>query len=493
MLKIKGKILTSQKILNKYSKDRSPYVIKPMIVSMPKNEKDIVEIIKYAIKNKIPITARGAGSNLSGSAVGRGIIIEFSKMNRILKVRNNSIWIQPGIIFDDMNKKMRKNGYFLPYTPSSGKFCTVGGNVGTKAAGLRSVKYGSTDAFVKNIRFVDIKGRLIDTSNKLPKDLEEKIFKIRKKILKDKKVIKILKKRENLKTSSGYNLWALYKYNDPRDIVTHLFVGSVGTLGVFTAIELDLTKIPQKRITCLAYFNSLKESGKAVMEIRKINPSALEILDFFSLDILKRNSKCNIPKKAVASLLIELDDNFTIIENDRRKLEMLLKKHKAEYFIESDSKKQEKLWEIRRDLLNIVESEKKDVIAFVEDIGVPPKHVADFIHDLENIFKKHKIDVVIFGHAGEGNLHLRPVIPRSGWKKLVKKIADECYKCAFKYGGTITGEHGIGRNKSPYLKQEWGNDVYKYFKEIKRAFDPEDLFNPEVMFPKHDIIHGMKY
>jgi len=486
-LNIKGKVLSSTDDVRRYSRDRSPYVIKPSIITVPKNEDDVINIVDYARKNSLPITARGAGSNLSGSALGTGIIIDFSEMNKIISIKSNRVHVQPGVIFEDINKKAGR--FFLPYSPSSGSFCTIGGNVSTKAAGLRSVKYGSVDSFVRSVRFVDSRARIIDTSKKLPVDFKTKIVKLRKKILSDRKTMKFLRGREDLKTSSGYNIRAFYKYQKPEDIVTHLLVGSVGTLGLFTEIELELTKIPGKKITCLAYFKSLKDSGHAVMRIKTMKPSAIEIMDSFSLDILRKH-KFNIPQKSQAALLIEFDSNLKGVE---KKIEKILGKYAEEYDIESNPQKQKKLWSVRSSLLTIVENEKKNVIAFVEDVGVPARHLANFIMDLQNIFTKNRIEAVIFGHAGEGNLHLRPVIDNKDWKNKVKKIANACYSTAFKYGGTVTAEHGTGRNKAPYIRKEWGSAVYSYFKEIKKIFDPEGLLNPGIMFSEDDITKNMKY
>lgn len=481
------RLLKNKNVLLKYSRDRSPYVVKPSIVAVPKSERDVIKIVNYAKERSLQITARGAGSNLSGSALGKGIIIDFSKMNRIKKISKNRIIVEPGVIFQDINKAVR--GFFLPYSPSSGAFCTIGGNVATKAAGLRSVKYGSVDAFVRRIRFVDAQGRVIDTG-RLPPDLKGRIMALRRKILSDKRAMRLLRQRAQLKTSSGYNILAFLRHKTPEDIATHLLVGSVGTLGLFTEIELELARVTQGKITCLAYFKSLKSSGDAVLHIRRLNPSAIEIMDAFSLDILKRKSAFSIPEKAESALLIEFDSN---LNKAHKSLETLLKKYAIKYDIESDPAKQKSLWNVRSSLLTLVEEEKKNVVAFVEDVGVPPEHLAGFIRDMENIFIKNGVEAVIFGHAGEGNLHMRPVIPRKNWKRTVRKIATACFAAAFKYGGTVTAEHGTGRNKAPFMRKEWGNAVYNYFREIKNIFDLEGLLNPDIMFSDDDITKGMHY
>ena len=486
-LHIKGKVFRDEKTLEKYSEDRSPYRIKPKIVAIPRTESDIIEIMKYSRKNSIPITARCAGSSLSGAALGDGLVIDFSGMDKIIRMNKNRIRVQPGVIYDGVNKAMEKLGYFLPYSPSSGSFCTIGGNVGTKASGFRGVKYGSADNYVKSIRFVDSQARIIDTSQSLPADIEESILDLKKKLINDKKAMGILKSRERLKTSSGYNLWALYKYKMPEDIVTHLLVGSAGTLGLFTEIELELAPAPKNTITCITYFKSLKEAGLAVLKILELNPSALEIMDSFSLNLIREHA--DIPEQSRAVLLVEFD--YNLVQSEKR-LKEILNEHAIEYAVETKPERQEKLWNIRKSMLSIIEERHEKSVSFVDDVGVPVEHLTDLIQDLQKIFQRNDTKAVMYGHAGEGNLHVRPL---TSWidKTKIKKLADECMRAVFKYQGTVTAEHGSGRNRAPYLKSEWGDNIYSYFIHVKKLFDPDNLLNPDIMFSGNDITEYMKY
>jgi D-lactate dehydrogenase len=334
---------------------------------------------------------------------------------------------------------------------------------------------------------VDSRGRVIDTSKPLPPDLERVVLDIKRKILSDRPALAVIRKKSGMKTSSGYNIFAFLEHQKPEDIMTHLMVGSAGTLGVVTEIRMELAPLPKSRTSCLAHFKTLQDSCRFVALVKKLGPSAIEILDSFSLDMLREHSNCTMPSMSRAALFIEFDSAFS-----NKRLRRLLEKYSIEYAIETDPKRQQELWNVRRELLTIVEHRKKDVIAFVEDLGVPPAHLASFIMDLQKIFRSGGVECVIFGHAGEGNLHLRPIIRHDNWKKSVHKIADACYRAAFRYGGTATCEHGMGRNKSPYIRKEWG-PVVRYFEMIKNSIDPGNMFNPGINFSDSDITKDMKY
>src|SRR3972149_5841483 len=193
--------------LGKYCSDKSDYFVRPRNVIVARNENDVEGAVEYSKKHRVPLTARAAGSNLCGSALGKGVIVDFTKMNAIVTGRGSTVRVQPGIVYRKLNEAAKTKGFFLPYSPSSADFCTIGGNVSTKASGLRGVKYGSTDNFVKNIRFVNPEYGIVDTSESLPDELEEKIRDIRKRLLADRAACRLLREKTSLKTSSGYHLF----------------------------------------------------------------------------------------------------------------------------------------------------------------------------------------------------------------------------------------------------------------------------------------------
>jgi FAD/FMN-containing dehydrogenase len=493
-LKIKGKVYDNEDWRKRYSMDMSRYKIMPALVAFPEDEEDVITLLEYSKKNNIPIIPRGAGSNLSGSAVGAGMVILFEKMNKLLKIEGNTARVQPGIIYNNLNKEVEEKGLLLPYNPSSRAFCTIGGNVGTKASGLRSIKYGNTNDHIRNIRFVSPEYGIVDTKEGLTPKLKQAVLDLKERILNDSEVVSVLKEKENVKSSSGYNLRAFYQYKSPEDIVTHLMVGSVGTLGIWTEIEMELVPLPKRKIIFLFFFEDITTAGAIVPEVDLLSPSAVEIMDIFGISMYRDKMGIDIPNKYHAVLLVEFDE---FLPDLKERVDKLTKKEDIAYnfFEEPDDLKQ--AWDIRESvLLNIKrkhEGPDRKYISFVDDLGVPVEKLADFISEISDIFESRGIKFVVYGHVGEGNIHVRPLIEKEDWKERMKDLADLLVNAAFKYGGTVTGEHGSGRNRSFYIKEEWGDKIYSYFKEIKNLFDPEDLLNPDVMLSDSDITDNLEF
>jgi FAD/FMN-containing dehydrogenase len=306
--------------------------------------------------------------------------------------------------------------------------------------------------------------------------------------------MRVLRSKEGLKTSMGYNLWALYRYDDPNEIVAHLVVGSAGTLGLFTEIEMEIQPIPEKKIMLVAFFSGLAETGKVVPELQKLDPSLLELMDSFGTNIVKRDTSLEVPEGSISTLLIEFDDD---VENGEKKAREILEGKALAFHTLEDQMEQGKIWGLRwRMLLEIKrenETSEKRYLSFVDDLGVPLENLPAFIEDIERIFEEEQVPVIIYGHIGEGNLHIRPLIDKKNWKADMRRIGEKCFKAAFKYNGTVAAEHGTGRNRSEFFKREWGEAVYKYFREVKEIFDPMNLLNPGVMFSEHDFTQDLDF
>ncbi len=487
-------VRTDEASLVRYSMDMSKYRSMPKMVAIPETEDQVNEIMQYSRSNKIPITARAAGSNLSGNAIGEGIIVLFQRMNRILEMKDDRVRFEPGLVYDQLNEEMEPRGYFLPYHVSSSKFCSIGGNVATRASGLRSIKYGTVDTSVRNIRMITTVHGVVDTRLGIPKDLRKGILRLKEKLLADEEAMKVLRSKEGLKTSMGYNLWALYRYKDPNEIVAHLVVGSAGTLGLFTEIEMELRPLPEKKIMLVALFDSLTSTGKVVPELQKLDPSLLELMDGFGTDIVARDTSLEVPAGSRATLLIEFDEN--VEEGEKRAGEILEGKALAYHTLE-DPSEQVRIWGLRWKMLLEIkrrnETEDRRYLSFVDDLGVPLENLPPFIEEVENIFNEEKVPVVIYGHIGEGNLHIRPLIDKANWKRDMRRIGERCFKVAFKYNGTVAAEHGTGRNRAEFFREEWGEAVYRYFREVKELFDPLNLMNPGIMFSDKDFTEGLEF
>ncbi len=299
-----------EETIRRFTFDRSGYSLTPKAVAFPKNEDEILCLIENARETGVPIIPRAAGSNLSGNAVGEGTIVVMTDMNELISSEKGKARLQPGLVYDKLNELMKNDGFFLPYHVSSSAFCTIGGNVATRASGLRSIKYGTVDNSVRNIRFVSPAWGVVDTSKGLPHELERKLLEIQNRLLLDKEAMKELDRKRELKTSTGYNLRSFVTYEEPSEMLAHLLVGSVGTLGIFTEIEVQLQPIPERRVMVVSFFDSIVSAGRAVPELRKLYPSLLELMDGFGTSIVRDDTDINVPEGAGATLLIEFDERI---------------------------------------------------------------------------------------------------------------------------------------------------------------------------------------
>ena len=463
-LPLAGEVFWDEASLKAYSGDMSHYSVKPRMVAVPANENDIDKLIVYAKEESIPITPRGAGSNQSGSAVGPGIIVLFSKMNAAIKRDGRRVRVQSGMIHQVLDQHLALDGLRIPYDPTSRGFCTIGGNVATKASGLRSLKYGTVDSAIRNLRFFDIAHGLIDTSKGLPENLEEAIVDLKKRLTNDKDAMEILKVRCNLKSSSGYNLRSLIEYEQPSEVVTHLLAGSVGTLGVFSEVELEAVPIPKSVSLYVVFFRSLLAATEEVLKIVAFKPSALELMDAYGVDLLRVTNEVDVPLDCKAVLLVEFDSD---LDSASELMAGYLKEKSREFSVENDVKKQATLWRVRESMLlwimNSLETPQKRFPPFADDIAVPLEKLPSFVDAVQQTLASSGTIAVIYGHAGEGNLHIRPMIGVENWKENLRNLSNLIFETALNIGGTITAEHGLGRNRSRYLREEWGDKLYNYF------------------------------
>ncbi|HIE30786.1 MAG TPA: FAD-binding oxidoreductase, partial [Methanosarcinales archaeon] len=473
--------------------------------------RDVSECVVAAAVLGLPVTARAAGTNLAGSCLGEGIILDFSKnMNQILGMvyegREGSeffVDVQPGVIVNDLQAYLGEKGLFLPPDPSSSEICMIGGNVGTKASGARSVKYGTIDDYVVSVEFVSARGEIIDTAvpETIPDRISEDLLRLREQILADPDATSLLDMRKDIKIASGYNIGALLDYESIGDIIAHLMPSSVGTLGIFTKIRLRVLPIVAGKSISAIYFRSLYDAGDAVQHIRELGPAKIEMMDSTSLDIVRSEyPDMGIPVDAgVSALFIEFEGD------DRRSkildLEKLINDRYdvcGEVISEiEDAEAQEKVWSVRKALVPILTNYDVDTKpdAFIDDVAVRISDLAPLIGDLHEIFDEYKIVSAIYGHAGSGNLHIRPMLNLNDQKNidLLPELVERVYKAVFRYNGTMTGEHGMGRLRTMFLEKEWGNPIYSYMRQIKEIFDPKDLLNPDVMFSYRAITDDIKY
>jgi FAD/FMN-containing dehydrogenase len=453
-LKIQGDIHSTKDFREFYSVDASSYKIIPKIIVIPKNEKDVIETVKIAKKMKTSVTVRGAGTGLVGSALNTGIILDMKNFDSI-KLGENYVNVGTGTIKGKLDKKLETSKKFFAPNPSI------------------SLKYGSVIDNVLEITYVDGDGNKIS----LPKNKK-----------KSKEIIDITnsidyKNFPNVtKNSSGYRLDKIKTINDTHKII----IGSEGTLGVILSAKLKIQNIPKKRILFVIEYDSIIKAAKNCTRINSTSPSAVEFVDKTTL----KQIKYKFDKKSKCLLFVEYDNK--IASNEKRFREIVTGK-----IVKKLQSKSEivKWWRYRdSSLYYSLKSIKKEnkIPHIIEDAAVSIENLPKLFLILNKINKKYKTKSIVYGHAGNGNVHIRLISNR---KKIhtVKKIATEYFHEILKMRGTITAEHGDGLARSEFIKKQYGEKNYKIFKKIKNYFDPENILNPgKIITTKSTIVKNLE-
>lgn len=423
----------------------------PEIVIKPRTAKEIGDILIIANYELIPVTPRGAGTGLSGGAlpIYGGIIISMERFNKILEIDelNLQATVEPGVINEVFQNAVIELGLFYPPDPASKGSCFIGGNVAESAGGPKCVKYGTTKDYILNLEVVLPTGEIILTG------------------------------ANTLKNATGYNL-------------TQLMVGSEGTLGIVTKIFVKLLPYPKHNLLILVPFRSLDEACSAVSQVFREGfiPSAMELMERDALDWVMRYVESSIVKlenDIQAHLLIELDgNNMEVLLNEIEAIATLMGKYNIAdiLFAESDAQKKE-LWKLRR---NINEAVTSNAISKEQDTVVPRAELPKLVKGIKKIGENYNIKTVCYGHAGDGNLHIRIIkgdLSDEQWNgQYIKKAIAEIFLLCKQLNGTISGEHGIGLIQQEYMGIVFSEKALNLQKGIKKAFDPNSILNPGKMF-----------
>jgi len=444
----KENISTAKEDLICYSYDATSQKFLPDAVVFPKSATDISSILKLANKEVFPVVPRGAGSGFSGGSlpVKGGVVVSLERMNKILKIDADNLVaiVEPGVITGELQWAVEDLGLFYPPDPSSLKFCTIGGNVAECAGGPRAVKYGVTKDYVLGLEIVLPTGEIINTGT------------------------------QTLKGVVGYDL-------------TKLMVGSEGTLGIVTKIILKLIPLSEAIKTMLAVFTDMRDAAKTVSKIisLKIIPSTMEFMDKNSISCVDDYSSMGLPADVEALLLIEVDGDKRLIENQAETIKKICLNNGAkEIRIAVDKKEAKKLWQLRRAISPALAKLKPNKIN--EDIVVPRSKIPDAIIGIREIAKKYNLTNANFGHAGDGNIHVNIMIDKSDKAEFerAEKAVKEIFELVLSFGGTISGEHGIGISKMPYIGMELSQPAIDVMKKIKQILDPKGILNPGKIFPE---------
>ena len=428
-----------------YSKDASEHGHRPDAAVWPATVEEISAILKLANKDRFPVVPRGAGTSLAGLAVPEkgGVILDLGRMNKIISVSvaDRLAVVQPGVVYEALERALAPHGFFFPPDPASGTVATLGGNVATNAGGIKGAKYGTTKDYVLSLQIVLPDGRVMRTGSKC------------------------------MKSSSGYDL-------------TKLFVGSEGTLGVVTEITLKINPKPSLTATAMATFEDLEDAGRAVSEIMHsgILPSALEVVDQQTLIAINQNTDLNLPE--VEAILIAETDGHTREETQFQlnKVIEIFKKNNASTVKHAATKEEaEVLWTARKSAYAVM-SRINNSLA-VEDLSVPMSKVPNILKTISDLAKKYDLKIPTVGHAGDGNLH--PTISYDSTNpdevNRVEQAAAELFEKVIELDGTLTGEHGIGLAKAPFMHLEHDPVAIDVMRFIKKSFDPNNILNPGKM------------
>ncbi len=427
------------------------YMQMPEVVVKPRTVSEIAEIMKLANREKIPVTPRGAGSGLSGGAVPwfGGILLSVERMDTILEIdkENMVAVLEPGVITNDLNMLLAEVGLFFAGYPMSVESCFIGGNVAENAGGGRAVKYGVTGRYIIGLEVVTPEGEIIQLGGKRIKDVV------------------------------GYDF-------------IHLMVGSEGTLGIFTKIFIKLLPLPTKRVDLLVLFKDIASAVALVPKMiafGKIIPTAIEFMDKTAVELACRYLNEHLYSEDVgAMLLIELDGNDeTSLEREYEVIGKMCEENGAiEVYVADNATTQERVWAVRRNVPEGIQTFHP--VKSSEDLVVPIASLPKLLPKITEIAAQNDVIIPCFGHAGDGNIHStivkKPEMSMEQWHETQEEVRLQLYKLVLDYGGTISGEHGIGHKRKKYVSMALDPVTIDLMKRVKQAFDPNHILNPGKMF-----------
>ncbi len=441
-------VLSDAEALDRYARDENAahFSATPDVVVKPQSTEQVAKILSYADRRRIPVTFRGQGTGLSCGAIPvfGGIVMSFEAMNRILEIDEGNLIaiVEAGVVLLELRQELERRGLFYPADPGE-KSSAIGGNVATNAGGMNGVKYGNTRGYILGLEAVLPSGRILHLGGK------------------------------TIKRSSGYEL-------------LHLLVGSEGTLAAVTKVILRLIKRPQHTITLYVPFPSLDDAIKTVPEIirRKITPTALEFLEQESILLAEAHLGQRLPHHdAAAYLLLRIDGDKEeeLLEVGEAVAEICTAHHASDVLIADTRDAQARIWDLRgRFYEALVENRVVELV----DTVVPPSRVAEFMAEVKQLATACGVEIMGFGHAGDGNVHLHLMQGSlsdeewtARWPGAMKKV----YEIAVAYGGAVSGEHGIGLAKKDYFPLSVGTEELRLMRGIKRLFDPKNILNPGKM------------
>lgn len=443
----KENVFTSEADRQSYSFDSAVLPsVTPAMVLRPTTTEQLGQCVKKLYEAGVPMTVRGAGTNLSGGTIPDSVdsaVILTTALNRILEINSNDLYavVEPGVVTAQFAAEVAKKGLFYPPDPGSQTVSTIGGNIAENAGGLRGLKYGVTKDYLMGIEFYDSTGALVRSGSR------------------------------TVKCVTGYNL-------------PGLMIQSEGTLGIISQAVMKLIPPPQASQALMAVFADMQDAAEAVAGIiaAHILPCTLEFLDNNTIIRVDDFTHAGLPREAGAILLIEVDGHPAQVADDAAAVEKVLKANRATaVHVPKDAEEKNRLWEARRQALPVLARCRPTTV--LEDATVPRSQIPAMMKAVNEIAAKHKVEVGTFGHAGDGNLHPTFLCDKRDKEEFarVEAAVDEMFDVAIRLQGTLSGEHGIGTAKAKWLEKETGRGAIEYSRRLRRALDPKGLLNPTKM------------
>ncbi len=521
---VKGEVSTDPLTLKTFSHDASIFELNPEVVVSPLDVGDIKSLVNFVNKNKprfpsLSLTARSAGTDMSGGPLSESVVLSFTThFNKMSDIRGSLIDVEPGVYYRDFEKLTLRNNMLFPAYPVSGDICAIGGMIGNNCGGEKSLEYGKVDRYVERLKVVLADGEEYEieplTEDKLKEKLsqhnyEGELYRKIYRLINDNYGI-INKARPTVtKNSSGYSLWNVYNKDTKVFDLTQLFVGSQGTLGIITGATLKLVPAKKHSQMVVIYMSEgdIDKLGKIINTVLPLKPESFETYDDSTLRLavkyffeFRRALGANIFSTAlkflpefwmtltgqIPKLILQAeftgDDPVGLLEKSRE-LMGKLKPFRLKVKLGGNESQSKKYWLIRRKSFSLLKNKIKDMHAapFIDDFVVEPKYLSEFLPKLDTLLAKYpSIISTVAGHIGDGNFHIIPLVRLEDKKErqVIKNLSKEVFDLVFEYHGTTSGEHNDGLIRTPYLKNMFGEGVYKLFAETKKIFDPNNIFNP---------------
>ncbi len=523
---VKGEVLTTPEALEAASRDASLFKVTPEVVVYPQDTKDVEALVTFVSEKKqqdpkarISLTARSAGTDMSGGPLSESIVLDVTKhLNKIIEVTEQSAVVEPGVFYRDFDRETKKKGVELPSYTASRELNTVGGMVGNNSGGEKNLKYGKTARYVEELDVVLADGK-VHTLKKLEGEaltqklaeegFEGELYRKMAALVGTPAHQKIIEEHKPHveKNSSGYALWDIGNGKDSLDLA-RLMVGAQGTLGIHTRMKLGLVKPKPYAAMTVLFVKTLSELGVIIPEVLKHGPDSFESYDDHTFGIAVKyfpefasQMKAGIISLGISFLpevlmvltggvpklvlMVEFrgDTQDEALKKAEELAESIAKQHgKVKVRVAKNEKAARKYWVVRRESFSLLRKKVrgKRTAPFIDDFVIPPMRMPEFLPKLENILSKYDLTYTIAGHIGDGNFHIIPLVDpkRADTAKIIDELSHKVYDLVIEYQGSISGEHNDGWIRTPYVEKMFGPEMYALFLETKKIFDPLNIFNP---------------